>query len=161
MVIISQYRQENKGNKVYIRANETPVCPICDSPLRVIGSRCRKVVGVDGIQQTFVVRRLRCTECVRIHHELPDLLIPYKRHCAETIEHAVSGNDYIGTVRSSTVRRIRAWWTQMNQYFIAILASLEAKYDIHFTAEVAPREIVRAVTNRQLWTHTRSVRLSG
>ncbi|MGI6649770.1 MAG: DUF6431 domain-containing protein [Bacillota bacterium] len=39
-----------------------------------------------GNQNVLVIRRLRCRHCHRIHHELPDILVPYKRHSSESIE---------------------------------------------------------------------------
>ena len=33
----------------------------------------------------LVVRRLRCRGCKKISHELPDMVIPYKRYESDTI----------------------------------------------------------------------------
>jgi hypothetical protein len=56
--------------------------------LEIIGSRRRYVIEATGSRQTLVVRRIRCLDNVRrkIHHELPDILVPYKIHAAEILE---------------------------------------------------------------------------
>jgi hypothetical protein len=65
------------------------VCPVYGEILFVIGVRKRKLINAEIDKQTLVIRRLRCKECRVIHHELPDIVVPYKRHCAETIERIV------------------------------------------------------------------------
>jgi hypothetical protein len=127
----------------------------------VIGSRKRKVINSFGEKQTLVIRRLRCKGCRAIHHELPDMVIPYKRHCAETVEKIVGGKPEGFICEESTIHRIRAWWASCRLYFESVLASLREKYGTVFSATPAPREIVMAVANANLWVHTRSAFLSG
>lgn len=43
----------------------------------------------------LVVRRLRCTQCRKIHHELPDCVVPYKRYESACVEQVVSGPEAI------------------------------------------------------------------
>ncbi|WP_307545897.1 DUF6431 domain-containing protein [Paenibacillus sp. V4I5] len=31
----------------------------------------------------LVIRRLHCSQCLKIHHELPDCIVPYKRYESE------------------------------------------------------------------------------
>lgn len=157
MVIITKYRQTKKAGKVYIHSEETSACPICCSGLQVIGSRNRKAIGSDGQWQIYVIRRLRCTVCGHIHHELPDLLVPYKRHCAGTIEQVVLGDEPPGILKPPTIQRIRTWWRIVSPYFRGITLALEAKFEIYFPEQIKPSEIVRAVVNQHFWTHTRSV----
>lgn len=162
VVAITKYRQEQKDGKIYIRSEEVSTCPICHSTLNVIGSRERKSIGTDGEQQVFIIRRLRCTDegCRSIHHELPDIFVPYKRHCTETIEQAISGGERASTLEQSTVRKIRNWWESVSQYFHNILRALEARYGVNFSEVIKTSEIVRAVVNSNLWIHTRSVRMT-
>jgi len=157
MVNITKYRQEKKGGKIYIRSEESPVCPICLSNLKVIGSRDRKATDVDGEQQTYVIRRLRCKKCGHVHHELPDLLIPYKRHCAETFERALAGKGAADTLNYSLVKRIMGWWKTMFHYFRSVTTALEETCGINFSKPLKLKEIVRAIVNQHLWVHTRSV----
>ena len=131
-------------------------CPVCGGGFLSIGSRKRGVVRGSGEKETLVIRRLRCKECGTIHHELPDIVIPYKRHCAETIERIVAGDSAEVCCEESTIRRIRSWWSACRLYFESILASLREKYGTAFSERPAPREIVRAIVNANLWIHTRS-----
>lgn len=74
-------------NKYHIRCQEQSICPVCSSPvLKVIGSRNRKLLNSCGTRIVLVIRRLRCSSCKRIHHELPDCIVPYKRYSSESIE---------------------------------------------------------------------------
>lgn len=147
--------------KFHIHSEEVSVCPVCGGALTVIGCRKRGVINADGEKETLVIRRLRCKDCRTIHHELPDIVIPYKRHCAETVETILGGGSAGVCCEESTIRRIRAWWAACRLYFESVMASLREKYGSVFSVNPAPREIVRAVANAHLWVHTRSAFLSG
>lgn len=114
-----------------------------------------------GTPKTMNIRRLRCKGCRKIHHELPDLLVPYKRHSLETIEKIISEDQGTVCCEESTVRKIRAWWMSLRLYFVNILATLEEKHGVQFGNPPTPKEIVRAVVNAHLWVHTRSAFASG
>ena len=160
MVVISLYRKKKKDGKIRIISCEISVCPICGSILIVIGTRSRMIIGSGGTPMTIIIRRLRCEECGKIHHELPDCVVPYKRHCAETIEKIISGEAGEVITEDSTLRRIRNWWSSCLLYFASILATLEAKYGAVFEKS-APREIIRAIVNSNFWIHTRSAFTPG
>jgi len=96
-----------------------------------------------------------------MHHELPDIVIPYKRYSAETIERIISGRRTGVGCEESTIQRIRAWWNACRVYFERVMASLREKLGVEFSLTPAPREIVRAVANAHMWVHTRSAFLSG
>ena len=160
MVIINRYRLKESDNKLYIMSYEINVCPICGEILAVIGSRKRKVIGSDSEMMLLIIRRLRCGACRTIHHELPDIVIPYKRHCAETIEKIVSGDLDGVNCETRTICRIKAWWAACILYFESVLASLREKYGTIFSIKSAPKEIVRALVNSHLWLHTRSAFLT-
>ena len=129
---------------------------MCVGALVVIGSRKRGLVNISGESETLIIRRLRCEGCRKIHHELPDIVMPYKRHCADTIERIIDGDDEEVVCEDSTICRIIAWWTASLLYFESILESLEYKYGTKISLKSAPRKIVRAVINAHLWVHTRT-----
>lgn len=144
-----------------MKSGEKSSCPICGGNCSVIGSRSRKVIEVDGNVKKLIIRRLRCDDCSKIHHELPDRVVPYKRHCTETIEKVV--NNYISEIycEESTIQRISRWWVILQLYFQGIKTSLEIKYDTQFSEPAKLREIVRALANSNSWVHTRSAFKSG
>jgi len=162
MIIISNYRlDEIESNVFYVRSYEKNVCPVCENTIRTIGIRRRKYISDSGEGHTLIIRRLRCKNCNKIHHELPDILIPYKRHCADTIENIIAGEESGLPCEESTVRRINNWWVACLLYFENVLVSLRAKHGVLFSLRPAPKEIVRAVVNANLWIHTHSAFLSG
>ncbi|WP_335338494.1 DUF6431 domain-containing protein [Paenibacillus naphthalenovorans] len=59
-------------------------------PAPVVGSRKRISRNATGEVKVLSLRRLRCTGCCKIHHELPDFLVPYKRYESTCIEEVVS-----------------------------------------------------------------------
>ena len=120
------------------------------------------MIESDGIKKVLIIRRLYCPVCGKIHHELPDILIPYKRHCAETIINIVNGNvENDACCDDYTIPRILAWWKSLLVYFGGVLDSLRAKFGAVFSSPPHPKEIVRAVANANLWASTRSVLSSG
>ncbi|WP_262362270.1 DUF6431 domain-containing protein [Robertmurraya massiliosenegalensis] len=54
--------------------------PCCGKSMRVIDTRNRKSKEGSGKTKIYNIRRLRCGQCRRIHHEMPDFLVPYKRY---------------------------------------------------------------------------------
>lgn len=160
MVMISQYRLREAVGEIYIISYEISVCPICGEVLVVIGSRKRKVIGSDSEAMILIIRRLRCKACRVIHHELPDIAMPYKRHCAETIEKIIADDADGVCCEERTIWRIRAWWAAYILYFKSVLASLGEKYGVELLGS-APKEIVRSVVNAHLWPHTRSAFMPG
>jgi len=162
MIIITKFRLENKDGNYQVQTEEgTLPCPICGKVLYLKGWRGRKVIDIVGTIMMLIIRRLCCSGCKKIHHELPDFIVPYKRHCRETIEKIIAGQGRETVCEDSTIRRIKAWWTTMQLYFMSVLASLTAKYGTEFSKPTKMREVVRAVANAHLWSFTRSVFLSG
>ena len=137
------------------------MCPMCRHCLTVIGTRKRGIINTAGEKENLIIRRLRCEACRAIHHELPDMIIPYKRHCAETVEKIIGGEADDMDCENSTIWRIKAWWAACLLYFESVVASLREKYGAVFSKPPTPKEIVRAVVNAHLWLHTRSAVLSG
>jgi len=87
-------------------------CPVCTGALVVIGSRPRTRRTPTGDRQVLVIRRLRCTTCYRIHHELPACLVPYQRYDAESWEAvAQHGRQAAVAVDEGTLRRWLGWLT--------------------------------------------------
>jgi hypothetical protein len=132
----------------------------------------RGFVNAFGDRCAVSIRRLRCKGCGKIHHELPDFLVPYKRHCAETVEKIVEGN--IGDVccEGSTIKRIGRWFEARAGYFFGCLESIALRSGIAVAVEAGPKlmrikasfggrsgwlgSLVRMTVNANLWPHTRS-----
>jgi hypothetical protein len=106
MIIIHDYWIDDKSRSdvFYVRSKEKPICPICENSLNVIGSRERGLIEHDGTKRKLTIRRLKCGHCNRIHHELPEVIVPYKRYSAETIEKSICGNNEEQACELSTIR---------------------------------------------------------
>jgi hypothetical protein len=164
MVTISEYRLVEQGGVFFCKANEcTVMCPICGGELFMRSLRARKLTDAGGKKIILMIRRLICGQCRRLHHELPDVLVPYKRHSAETIEAIIEGKEVAEEKR--TVRRIVLWWQIVGAYFLNIMKSLWEKYGLPPARKPAFRELVRAAVNSGNWIFagkfcTRSVSVS-
>lgn len=167
----------------FVRCAEAVPCPCCGERLAVIGSRQRKVVSECGDSRLLIIRRLRCSQCRKIHHELPDCVVPYKRYESECIEQVVSESVEPPSVAAddSTLRRWRSWFKKQSTYLLGCLTSIATRFHRdpvegpsissqsahhrigHYVGD-APgwlARIVRPVTNLNLWVHTRSAFLSA
>lgn len=82
-----------------------------------------------GDRAKLIIRRLRCEACERIHHELPDLLVPYKRYDAQSMEGAVSEPLCTFTAADeSTLRRWRCWFAAWAVYAAGCLQSISIRF---------------------------------
>lgn len=132
MVIITIYRLVEHGGFPFVQSGESSICPICSEMLTMRSWRARMLIDSCGSKVVYQIRRLLCSKCNKIHHELPDCMIPYKRHCTETI-----GKIALGAVNSisndapceeNTIFRIRLWWGAVLPYFLNIMETLSQKY---------------------------------
>jgi hypothetical protein len=151
--------------------------------MRIIGTKNRKAYERSGESKVYCIRRFRCDQCDRIHHELPDFLVPYKRYESECIESVLSNpTKHDVPADHSTLYRWYTWFSSLLDYWIGCLISikLRIKQEIHplhlssANAESALLKIgrmvgnapswlariVRPIVNFNLWIHTRSAFLS-
>jgi len=160
MTSISNYELKfnEKENIYYVIAlkPEKSTCPICRSELNPKGWPKRQTKLSGGEKITLKVRRYECRKCASFHRELPDMIVPYKRHCLETIEKIVAGAATDVCCEESTIRRIRVWWAAMQLYIKNALNSIKERFEINLSAVKKPGEIVRALVNTHLWPSTRS-----
>jgi hypothetical protein len=123
---------EIKDNKVVVKKKILSPCCQCDC--YVIGSRRRQYINQAGEHKYIIIRRLRCKNCRRIHHELTSFLVPYKLHCSETIEQVIDAVNCITLLSTpaeySTIYRIRRWFRKYKAYFQAAIHSNRAKFPI-------------------------------
>lgn len=130
----------------------------------------------------LIIRRLRCELCKKIHHELPDLLVPYKRYGAECIESVVSDSELIHVAADeSTLYRWRHWFKHWSPYALRALISIGFRLQLDMSEQEASgsaqstlqrighlvgkssgwlAKVARSLANINLWVHTRSAFLS-
>lgn len=168
----------------FIRSLEPFFCPCCHSSERkVIGSRNRKVLETDETsgnlrKKVLRIRRLQCKHCLKIHHELPDLVIPYKLHAAAIIEASLEETEVALVkqevpVEISTLRRWKVWFDGITCHLLGALHTLERDETMEKTLMIgtplqrvrkyvgsAPGwlgRIVQSLLKKNLWVQTRSV----
>lgn len=107
MIIIHDYEITfyQQQNIYYVKAKHIFSCPSCGGPLAGYDSRKRGVIGSDGITYDFLLRRLRCSVCSRLHLEIPDFIKPQKHYSAETIRQAIFNQNSSCPADDSTIRR--------------------------------------------------------
>jgi hypothetical protein len=126
MIILSDYRLVDKqALGIFVKSEQKIPCPCCGEKLKVIGSRGRKVYQASGEPTTLRIRRLRCTGCHRIHHELPDCILPYKRYAAACLEKSVDAPAKLDVAAdSSTLFRWNRWFLERADGWFAGLRAI-------------------------------------
>jgi hypothetical protein len=87
-------------------------------------TRERVVIRDDGRKETYRLRRMRCPSCRKLHTELPDFILPFKRYAAQTIQETLDLRpDNCCAADDSTMRRWRKSFTRAHEAIAALLAS--------------------------------------
>ena len=73
----------------FVESSAISYCPVCGEPLSYRDS-CVRIMRLEGgIKRRFLIRRLKCCNCGKLHRELPDCLAPYKHYASEVISGAI------------------------------------------------------------------------
>ena len=155
-------------------------CPHCQSVLDPYDRRDRKYRDINGDQKTLVIRRLRCRnpQCRRIHAELPDFLVPYKRYAIDVITAVLTGSAVVAPTEEATRQRWKIWYLQIRDHLLGVATSIRrnlqeivrtllASPAIKSSCEVPPLTglnlagLVRLAVNSGNWITTRSAMVSG
>ena len=165
----------------FIKSAEKSVCPCCGNGLKVYGSRKRGSINAEGIKNILIIRRLKCEICQKIHHELPDILVPYKRYETTCIEVVITNKaTCFVAVDESTINRWRKWFSDLGGYFLDSMIALQKQLDYkaheHLTrphgtvlegiihvlnqSEGWLAQVVRILVNTKMWVQTRTAFLS-
>lgn len=173
VIIIKHFSLERKDNSdfFYVRCKEISHCPYCDNGFDVIGSRKRILCKQDGSVIHLIIRRLKCTNCHKISHELPDLVVPYKRHESDTIAAVLTDTSSIEEdccpVEESTMHRWKLWFFLLHTYLEGAVRALMVMwrcesfvilplYPLRRQADGWLKILVRNLVNSGRWLHTRS-----
>lgn len=131
----------------FVRSAEIVPCPFCGAPLVVVGSRPRSWYQSSGERAKLIIRRLRCELCARIHHELPDLLVPYKRYDAESIEGVLSEPARTDIAADeSTLLRWKLWFLTWVVYAQGCLQSIATRFNLPVeNSSVRPQSVLQSL----------------
>lgn len=180
MICITKYQLvwDEHCKKCRVISEEESICPVCGSAkLKIIGSRKRTVLQGDGEKIILIIRRLCCQGCSRIHHELPDMLVPYKRYAVAVIEAVIDDTASTVCCENSSIVRIKRWFAESADYLVGALTAIAARFGLTVKPAGGPAcrrlkdlvgeapgwlaRVVRPVVNANFWVHTRFAFLSG
>ena len=120
----------------------------------------------------LVIRRLKCLHCNRIHHELPDLIVPYKRYSSEVIECCICDKTESLPCELTTIQKLKIWYFFLESYFESTFEALKVLYEDYEDLQneilmLQPlknkrchpdgwlKKLVRIIVNLNRWVHTR------
>jgi len=164
IMIITHGSKYRKHGIIYFTGSEEILCPICGGPLKVRGTCRRKLLTLAG-PEVYRLRVMECKKCGRSHRELPDEVVPYKRHSVDMIESiAASDRENHETLTDhSTWRRITLWVIWFFRYAQNVLEGLKvvaASSQTEFPGKTFRPSLacyVRIVVNSGNWIQHRTV----
>ncbi len=106
------------------------VCPICSGALKVRDTKRRKLICTteEIVVRTYRLRRLYCTDCGKLHTELPDCMQPYKHYEADAIQAEIDSSQENPNADESTLRR---WRTEFHRLKNQLEGALRALWSEH------------------------------
>ena len=134
----------------------------------------------ESVPSTYRIRRLKCLHCNKIHHELPDFIVPYKRYSSDLISNVIEGNDDT-RMDPQQIKKLHHWFALRLKSFVGLVRRA-FKVDLNLAVSHEPdgtlsnldwlkscfhhhpnwlAHLVRLLVNLKLWPHTRSVWLSS
>jgi len=148
---IKFYRKMGEG--IFVISGTEPLsCPICGGDLAAYDRKSRKArTQFDGII-VLLLRRLRCRHCKKLHTELPDFLVPYKRYSRECIEDVLAGSRTGSPDDERTRSKIRRWYQQIRSYLDGIWKRLVTQTFASPKKIPSFLEMVTAAVNSGFWT---------
>jgi len=180
-----------KNTVFFIISEETlALCPICGKPLEYHSWVKRQLKDIADKKVTYNIRVMKCNNIActqKYHRELPDIIIPYRRYDANSIETAIDQEnpDVLIAPDESTIKRWRAWFKlNIMQIMLALISvaieiedtvkvsSLEnqkqtSRNPLETIKEIVGRsvkwlnETVRILVNSAKWSFNRSAFLTG
>lgn len=106
MLIVKRYREEERADGTRVIYNlDRPRCPVCGGYLHGYDRRRRMVLNDMGKPVAYLLRRLWCAQCRRLHLEAPDSIQPQKHYAAPLIAGTISGAVNSCPADDSTIRR--------------------------------------------------------
>lgn len=106
--------EETRRRLFSIQSGEIyPSCPVCGEEMHPYGRRQRIGLLADGRKVFLFIRRLWCPRCKRIHHELPDFLLPYKHFIMACIKKVFRKQGGTVCCENSTIYRWRRWFRDL------------------------------------------------
>jgi len=68
-------------------------CPLCGGAVYHRDYKSRSSKKLNGEVWLFMLRRLLCEDCAKLHTEIPDIIQPFKHYDSETIQSVIDGGE--------------------------------------------------------------------
>ena len=153
MISVSSYKHKyNKETGVYeIISGECQPCPLCNGNLYYRNSRERKVKTLIGVVLWFLLRRLLCEGCGKLHTELPDIIQPYKHYDSATIQSILDGSEDAEdcVADNSTMYRWKKTYTAAEPDIIQRINSVYSQEADSKAPIIAPGRILETIKSEQ------------
>lgn len=132
---------------------ETICCPHCMGELKPYDRRKRGLRGRNGQGWLFLLRRLRCKGCKKLHIELPAIFVPFKRYSAAVIESVIEGKARSVPYDERTRQKFRAWYKAVKSHLQGIWQQ-QVKQGFA-SPDIIPNfvSLVRATVNSGNWLY--------
>ncbi len=161
MISIARFEMSRNGDKTKIFSKEDSICPVCGGPLKVHGTCTRKVRHGDHTRQ-YHLRVMECRCCGKTHRELPEGIVPYKRHGLNSLCEIAEATETQHICETSTWLRTRFWFAWFLWYAQNIMEGLIAAGQVPTTfypghsLRRRTASFVRLVANSGNWEQHRS-----
>ena len=95
MIIVPNFKLKyNEEKGFYSIVSLTPCkCPLCGGVVYHRDHKARTSKKSSGEIWHFMLRRLLCEDCAKLHTEIPGIIQPYKHYDSETIQNVIDGGE--------------------------------------------------------------------
>lgn len=98
---------DEKRDRYIVKSQISPICPDCGLLLSGYDKRLRHVKDGTGASRWYLLRRLRCTNCNKLHLEAPGFIQPQKHYDGGVIADTIARLSDSCPADNATIRRWR------------------------------------------------------
>ena len=125
-------------------------CPNCKGAVKYRDSRVRKGKNIAGEVFRYLLRRLRCQKCRKLHTEMPDVIQPYKHYDSHAIQSVLDGSEEAAScvADDSTMHRWKKSFAEKVPEINQKLASIHARKAEEKPPLIPVERILRSIRSR-------------
>lgn len=104
MIHIQNYHLYKKKDSFVVVPDEPVRCG-CGGEVVKRGSKGRYIINDEGVRNRFILKRVYCPACDRLHMVVPDFIEPYKQYDKHVIEGVRNGTNNCSAADNATLYR--------------------------------------------------------
>lgn len=104
MIIVKKYLIKKKNDNFTIIPKEDLYCE-CGSPVLKRGSKGRWVIDSEGNRRRYILKRVYCPKCNKLHMVVPEFIFPFKHYDKKVIKSVQQGENDCCCADNSTLYR--------------------------------------------------------